>query len=71
MFKPTKEQDAIVKAVANNKNMLISAFAGSGKTSTLKLITEGYPNKNFLYLAYNKSLEREEKRKFGNNVTSC
>lgn len=71
MFQPTKEQQEIISKVAKNQNMLIAAFAGSGKTSTLKLVTETYSQKRFLYLAYNKSLEQEALKKFGSNVKSC
>lgn len=71
MFTPTKEQIKIVETVKTGKNILVAAFAGTGKTSTLSLIATQYPQKRFLYLAYNKQMEKEARRKFGFNVTSC
>jgi len=65
---PTKEQEEIIKALSNNKVLKINAFAGTGKTSTLQMLTNYYATKRFLYLAYNKSIELEAKKKFGRNV---
>ena len=65
---PTKKQEEIIKALPNNKVLKINAFAGTGKTSTLQMLTNYYATKRFLYLAYNKSMELEAKKKFGRNV---
>lgn len=61
---PTEEQNLIVRAVATGETLKVSALAGTGKTSTLQLIAEAYPKKKGLYLAYNKGLQLDAKRKF-------
>lgn len=65
---PTKEQEKIIQALPNNKVLKINAFAGTGKTTTLQMLTNYYATRRFLYLAYNKSIELEAKKKFGKNV---
>lgn len=47
----------------------ISAFAGTGKTSTLIQLTKRLPHKRFLYLAFNRSIVSEAKTSFPSNVT--
>jgi len=68
MIKPTNEQKEILDSVLENETSVINAFAGTGKTSTLQMITKKYSDRKFLYLAYNKSIEMEAKKKFGKNV---
>jgi superfamily I DNA/RNA helicase len=65
----TKEQTRIIENIQNISNcMKINAFAGAGKTSTLIRIAEEYPNRKFLYLAFNKAVAEEAKKRFPNNV---
>ena len=71
-FKPTIEQlQAVDLSLNDNKESCkISAFAGTGKTSTLKLIADSRNDKG-LYLAFNKAIANEAKNKFNNtNVTA-
>ncbi len=68
MITPTNEQEKIIKSLPNHKVLKINAFAGTGKTSTLQMLTNHYATKKFLYLAYNKSIQLEAKSKFGKNV---
>lgn len=60
-----------VKNNINNKDVIIkiNAFAGTGKTTTLKMIAEAMPNKNFLYLAFNKGMADDLKKNCPNNIT--
>ena len=51
----TPEQKMIVNNELQN-DILVQAFAGTGKTTTLKEITMNHKNKKTLYIAYNKSL---------------
>lgn len=68
-MKPTEEQREILEAFATSRgNMKIQAFAGSGKTTTLRLIAEANPQVRFLYLAFNKALEVAAKGTFPANV---
>ncbi len=62
----TDEQIAIVDHVRADKgNLIINALAGTGKTSTLKLIAEASKKKPMLYLAFNRRVvdEVEDERK--------
>jgi AAA domain len=65
---PTEEQQAILNAAASRRNLLIAALAGTGKTSTLKMIAETYPKRRGLYLSYNKALQLEAKAKFPSHI---
>jgi hypothetical protein len=40
LFKPTAEQHAVVDAVLGGGDVKIKAYAGAGKTSTLRLIAD-------------------------------
>src|SRR5229473_2516104 len=51
----TEEQDAILAAAkASKANLMISALAGTGKTSTLELLERAVPRGPILYLVFNK-----------------
>ncbi len=53
MISATDEQKKILETVKNSTdNLLIAAFAGSGKTTTLQMIAEELSDKKGLYLAY-------------------
>lgn len=67
-FKPTPEQESVIEAVSYNERVKIKAFAGAGKTSTLRLIAEHFSRKKILYLAFNASVSAESKGKFPPNV---
>jgi hypothetical protein len=68
-LKPTEEQLEILEAFASfSIDMKIQAFAGSGKTTTLRLIAEANPQVRFLYVAFNKALEMSAKSTFPKNV---
>ena len=64
----TQQQKDIVQAVKKYKNIKINAFAGTGKTSTLKLISNEYSSKKVLYLAFNSSIKNEAMGYFPNNT---
>src|SRR5487761_1343126 len=51
---PTSEQQDILDAVATGGTVAISACAGTGKTSTLRMIAERSPERRMLYIAFNK-----------------
>lgn len=63
-IKLTEEQIDIIKKAKNN-NLIINAFAGTGKSTTLLSIAYALKKNSFLFLAFNKSvkLEIEEKIK--------
>jgi len=68
-MKLTNEQKAVVEKLSNlNSHLVINAYAGTGKTTTLKALAEAYPDKAFLYLAFNASVKQEAEKHFPNNV---
>lgn len=62
----TDEQQAIVASSA--RNLVVNAFAGTGKTTTLVAYAKARPSKRFTYLAFNRSIKEEAQRKFPSNV---
>lgn len=66
---PTQEQAAILQtALRRGQVMVVNAIAGSGKTSTLQMYVDAYPNRRFLYLAFGKAQADEAKQRFGRNA---
>ena len=59
----TQEQKDIIKTAMTGKNLLIDACIGSGKTTILQLLCNGFTGKRVLYLTYNKLLKLEAKKK--------
>jgi DNA helicase-2/ATP-dependent DNA helicase PcrA len=56
----TAEQQAIFEAIKNKTNLIINAVAGSGKTTTIVEGLKYIPSdKSVLFLAFNKSIEKE------------
>lgn len=62
----TDEQKEIVHS--DSHTLLVNAFAGTGKTSTLVEFARARPKKNFIYLAFNRSVKEEALKKFPKNV---
>lgn len=54
MTNPTPEQDAIYSVASAPDNLMISALAGTGKTSTLEALSRKVKEKAILYLVFNK-----------------
>jgi hypothetical protein len=67
-FPPTAEQQNIIDAFLTGGDMVIEAGAGTGKTSTLRLLAEAAPERKALYLAYNKAIQVEADGTFPSNV---
>ncbi len=63
VIKPTPEQEAAVEAFVAKEDLKLLAVAGSGKTTTLKLMAEARPRGRFLYLVFNRALREEAERK--------
>jgi len=67
----TSEQSVIIETseiLKNNETIKINAFAGTGKTTTLLAVTNTNIDMLFLYIAFNSSIVKEARRKFGKNV---
>ena len=66
---PTNEQIGIVETSLCMKPFGIIARAGTGKTTTARLIAAAQPLKRFLYVAFNKKVATQADGRFGRNVT--
>ena len=64
----TDEQQNIISACSKYNRIKVLAYAGAGKTSTLIAVTKAFPNKSFLYLAFNKAIVEDAKKKFPTNT---
>lgn len=67
---PTPEQQAIVDAVAGGGNLKIKAYAGAGKTSTLRLVAGRLAHRRGTYLAFNRQIAEHARRGFPPNVAT-
>lgn len=68
--KLTTEQEESVECIkGRTPSLKINAFAGSGKTSTLAAIAEACPDLKFAYLAFNKGIALEARKRFPKNVS--
>lgn len=67
-FPPTPQQQAIIEAARVQQDLIIEAGAGTGKTSTLRLLADDRPTCKTLYIAYNKSVQLEATDSFPSNV---
>ncbi|MEA3316193.1 MAG: UvrD-helicase domain-containing protein [Campylobacterota bacterium] len=68
-MKPTQQQIEILDAIREFENIKINAFAGTGKTTTLKLISDSFPKIKILYLAFNTGIKNEAISIFPQNTT--
>jgi nucleoside-triphosphatase THEP1 len=59
----SEEQSLIVEHVKNNKNIVVEAVAGSGKTTTVLFIAEALPSAKIYQITYNKQLKFEVREK--------
>jgi len=64
--KPTEEQSAVLDSDAHVR--IVQAFAGAGKTTTLRMLADRLRNKRVLYLAFTKANQLDAEKKFGSNV---
>src|SRR5690349_7433369 len=69
-YDPTPEQDEALALFATGESLVIEAGAGTGKTSTLRLLSESAPERQGIYLAFNHSIVDEAKRKMPANVSA-
>ena len=65
-FTPSKyQQDILDCFTSTNENIMVNALAGSGKSSTICLLTE-HIDKSSIYIAFNSSIVEEFKKKIKN-----
>lgn len=68
--KPTAEQAQAVEHSRLGESFKVIAYAGTGKTTTLQMISDAMPHRRGMYLAFNKAIAAEAKQKFHRNVDS-
>lgn len=68
IIKPTEEQQKVIDAAKTGKDLVVQALAGTGKTTTLKLLAESLSDKQGTYIAFNKAIVDEAVSKFPPNV---
>lgn len=66
---PSHEQERCIESFRQCKQLKISAFAGTGKTTTLVGIAKAARDSRGLYLAFNREMRRDAHSKFPDNVT--
>lgn len=66
-LRPTDEQQAVIDACRSGVDLVVEAGAGTGKTSTLKMVGSTMPGRG-LYLAFNKAIADEATRSFPASV---
>ncbi len=64
----TKEQSQAIDQAWLGDSFKIMAYAGTGKTTTLKMISDAMSQKKGLYLAFNKGIADNAKQKFHQGV---
>jgi ATP-dependent exoDNAse (exonuclease V) alpha subunit len=62
-MRPTEEQQAALDVFTKQDSLVLEAGAGTGKTTTLKLLAES-TNRKGLYVAYNRAIAQEAATKF-------
>jgi superfamily I DNA/RNA helicase len=67
---PTPEQEAVLDAYLCGNRLVVDALAGSGKTSTLRMLATATPRRGGLYIAYNKAIATDAEKSFPSN-TMC
>jgi superfamily I DNA/RNA helicase len=65
---PTKEQQEIINFAKTGQSFVVEALAGTGKTTTIEMIAKDNPDKNYLYIVFNKSQQKEAKARMPKNV---
>lgn len=69
-FKNTDEQEQAIAAFATGDDMVIDAYAGSGKTTTLKLLAKEDKGSKIALIAYNRAIAEDAAKSFPSN-TKC
>ena len=67
---PTPEQQQAIDHGCSGQSFKVIAYAGTGKTTTLQMISDAMPKRRGMYLAFNKAIASEAKQKFHYGVDS-
>lgn len=69
MLTPTAEQSAIISAAQSGANLMVTAYAGTAKTTTLTMLSQSVDWSSALCLAFNVKIRDELKRRMPENWT--
>lgn len=64
----TKEQAIAIDTARIGQSFKIVAYAGTGKTTTLQMISQAMSERRGLYLAFNKAIATHAQQRFASNV---
>lgn len=64
----TREQEIAIDTARIGDSFKIIAYAGTGKTTTLQMISQAMPQRRGLYLAFNKAIASHAQQKFSQRV---
>ncbi|WOE30599.1 MULTISPECIES: 3'-5' exonuclease [unclassified Acinetobacter] len=64
----TYEQAIAIDNARLGESFKVVAYAGTGKTTTLQMMSDAMPRRRGMYLAFNKSIATEAQHKFAANV---
>lgn len=67
-FSPTEQQQEIVRQYKGGNNTVIEALAGTGKTTTLNLMSQATRDEKILYVAFNKAIATDAAKSFPRHV---
>lgn len=67
----TQEQTLILKAFTIGETFKVNAYAGTGKTFTLRALAEANPQRRFLYVGFNRRIVDEAQLVFPQGYVSC
>ncbi|MDQ8935176.1 UvrD-helicase domain-containing protein [Acinetobacter rudis] len=68
LLHPTAEQVLAINQAQQGQSFKVIAYAGTGKTTTLQMISAAMPQRRGMYLAFNKAIASEAQQKFHRNV---
>lgn len=69
-MKPNAEQQAIIDAfLGHDGSIAVNALAGTGKTTTLKMLAAAAPAQRMQYIAFNRAIADDAQAKMPSNVT--
>ncbi|ARF10270.1 UvrD/REP helicase [Hokovirus HKV1] len=72
MIDASLEQNIIINSIKEDKNVIVNAIPGSGKTTTCLLIANAFPDKKIVIMTYNKKLRYETMQKIKYyNIKNC
>ncbi len=64
----TKEQAIAIDTARLGQSFKIVAYAGTGKTTTLEMISHAMPERRGLYLAFNKAIATQAQQRFSGKI---